>query len=203
MGDVAELKPETKDYGFTIRDLRNGDTFTVGAMLAKVMGDDNLRWAASSGDNTVMMMAGLGAVLTHAPRDVQLFCADLIGIKRDFKDAKKAAMDRYADQLKEGQAQDARRRDAEVRGKDFDEPPVLIDRVTDESVRHEIEEEILEEFAFYPPGTAQLILTEVLEREDFVPFVHSSMRLAEAARGLSGKFSNPSSSGSDSRKKKS
>lgn len=146
-------QPLNKQY--EIRPLNNGDTFRVGNMLGKIVGDQRIQSAVRSGDSMIIMTSALGALFDRIPRDLQLFCANLIGIKRDYKEARRKELE-----------------EAEVENRD---------PVSELSLRMQMDNEIIEEFSTYPIGTAQDIIAEVIERDDFEPFLTSSMRLGRVA----------------------
>ena len=172
---MSELTAINGGKSYAVRPLKNGDTFKVGAMLAKVMGDKRIYIAAQEKDNMVTAMAALGAIMDQVPRELELFCADLIGIKRDFKEYKER--DRQ-----------------EVIGRinamtDAEKKAGVVHRYANEyEIRRTMEDEILEEMDSYPPGTTQDVVADVMEREDFEPFLISSMRLGTVGKAIFSRY---------------
>ena len=202
--DLMELYPK-EDKGYTIRKLRDGDTYRVVGMLGSVMGDDNLRWAVTTGDQNMMMFAGVAALFQNAPREIQLLCADLIGEKGDIERHRREDAERQAREVKARREYTQKRTEAAAESPealaafDRDNEEILVYQLKNNNqLQRLVEDEIIEKFEAYPPGTSQEIIAEVMEREDFLPFVTSSMRVYEAGQKLSGRFSTLSSKLSDS-----
>ncbi len=202
--EEAEVIGISFEKDWSVRKLRDGDTFKVAAMIGKVMGDEGIRMAAATRDENMIMAAGVAALFSHAPRDIQLFCADLIGVadrKELAKEISEADQARQRKQLKDAEAQQNRRAELERAGKgdEFDEEPIIVQNLkSTRQVEYEVDQKILEMYENYPPGTTQEIIAELVERDDFLPFVTSSMRAYEAGKKLSGRFSTLSSKSSDS-----
>lgn len=212
-GDTQPLVPEPSQLvdtsRYQIRKLRDGDTYRVLGMASKVLGDENLRWAGTTGDQTMMMLAGAAALFEHAPRELQLFCADLIGIdgEEDRKRIKDEDAERQARQVSARRKWNQERTDAAAEGEealaafDRDNPEVVVYQLKSaKQIQTMVEDAIIARMEWYPPGTSQDIVAELMERDDFLPFVRSSMRVYEAGKTLSGRFSTLSSRLSDSQK---
>lgn len=204
--ELMEQYPKST-AGYEIRQLRDGDTYRVAGMLSKVLGDENLRWAGTAGDQTMLMLAGVAALFEHAPREIQLFCANLIGVEGGREHHKREDEERQAKEIKARREWMRERTEAESKGKEaleeFDREnpePMVYQLKNTKEIDRLVEDEILAKFETYPPGTSQDIIAEVMERDDFLPFVTSSMRVYEAGKKLSGRFSTLSSklSGSQS-----
>jgi hypothetical protein len=144
---------------FSVRVLGDGDTWKAGALLGKAMGDRRISNAMATGDWNTAGMAIVGVLFDSVGRDFQLFLADLIGIERDYQTVK---MNMQRECLNEQGRQ-------------------VMTFPTPEEIRMRLEDEIIAELNSYPPGTSQTIITEVIKRDDFGPFWHSSKLLAKTA----------------------
>lgn len=166
-----ETKPPKKLY--EVRLLRTKDEFRVGGMLAKVTGDGRLQHAFASESTTLMVSSSIAVLLDRMPRELMLFCADLIGITRDFKEEKK---------------RDAKEAEEEGRAP-----------LNEAELKTKLNDEILEEYGEYPTGTTGRIITEIIEREDFDDFLSSSAQLAKVAGKVFSKLQTNTSNGLASR----
>lgn len=174
----AQPAPAPFDSGYDVRALNNGDTFKIAAMLAKASSDPRILQAANLGDTQTVIIAAAAAVMDVVPRDLQLWLADLAGLRvRDYwRDAKQRLTE---------EAQDPAT-------KRFVTPPP-----TDRDIRTAAEDDVMDAFALLPPGAGQDILTEVISRDDFLSIWRSSEQLANAARGRFGNLAPPSSGNGD------
>ena len=192
--NVVDLKEqyEHPKRPWTVRPLRDGDVFKVGAMLPKLMGNPNLQYAAAMGEENqnAFLMGVVAALFETIPRDMQLFCAELIGKSRNYDDFLNKHVARQKAQINANQAWRERRDEARDVQKFLDEDPepIIENLPPPEVVRQEMEDDILEEMNQLPPGATFEIVAEVMEREDFAPFVSSALRMYEAGKGLSGRY---------------
>lgn len=191
-----------------IRKLRDGDSYRVAGILPKVLADENLRWSFQLGDPTMAMLGGVSAALEHAPREIRLFVADLIGITADRQKYRDEDTKRQAREIQAMRDWRRRRGEAEAEGEealkafleeDPDEPVVYKLKAGAE-IDELVEDEIVEKMEELPPGTTQAVLTTIMERDDFLPFVTTSMQLYEAGKRVSSRFSTLSSRLSGSQK---
>lgn len=144
---------------FTVRALRDGDTYKVGHMLGKAMGDRRIAIAMQTGDWNTAGMAMVGVVFDTVGRELQLFVADLIGIERDYQDVKM-------------------RMQAACLGKDGRQ---IMTFPTPEEIQKGREDEIISELEMYPPGSSQMVINEIIGRDDFGPFWRSCKLVAKTA----------------------
>lgn len=201
---IMELHPG-RETSYTVRELRDGDSYRVAGMLGEVIGDDGIAWAASTGQQNMVMFAGVAALFRNAPREIQLFCADLIGIGGDRARIVREDEERQAREVRARREWAERRAEAEGKGPealadfDRDNDEVLVYNLKNaKQIQQLVEEDVIKRFERYPPGTTQDIMSDVMERDDFVPFVTSSMRLYETGQKLFGRFSTRSSPSSGS-----
>jgi hypothetical protein len=169
---------EETDEGLVVRRLNAKDAKRVGAMLARVVGDQRLTQALQTEDQQVIMMSIAAVLLDRVPRDISILVADLIGLtpKYDFKKYRKAAR-------KEAKEENLL-------------PP------SDEQVRYYMEEEIIEELDEYPPDTYIKVINEVMQKPEFDDFLQSLPSFAKTARMVSSKFASLSKLSSATKTKK-
>ncbi len=151
---------------YKLRELNAGDERTVGAMIARVTGDARVNNAIASGDQNVIILAVVSALLEKVPREISLWCASLVGEDKEPK-------------LKEYRKEE--RKEARDEGR-LPAP--------EGEIRYWWEEEIIEKMDSYPSGTYLNILADVLSSPGFEGFLASSSRLGTAARIAFSRFSN-------------
>ena len=156
---------------YRLRELNAGDERTVGAMVAKVTGDPRIQNAVASGEQNVILLAVVSALLERVPREIALWCASLVGETEGFK------------------LKDYRKQEREE-ARDEDRLPA-----PEGELRYRMEEDIIEKMDSYPSGTYLDIVAEVIESPGFEGFLASSSRLGTAAQRAFARFSSPSQNG--------
>lgn len=153
---------------YDVRELNAGDTITVGQMIAKVTGDNRLQNALLTGEQNVIMAAGISCLMDRVPREIALWAASLVLVDEGYD------IDDYI------------KRDREEAQKE-DRLPTPIG-----NLRAKMEDDIFKEMNSYPVGAYMDIITELFERPSFEDFLVSSSQFGKAVSSLSGRFSKKS-----------
>lgn len=167
------------DKPYSVRELNAGDTREVGAMIARVTGDPRIHNAVASGEQLVIVMAVVSALLERAGHDVYVWIAKLLG------------EDKHVEPVKTYR----RRLQAEARSAGFMPP-------NEAEVRLEREYDIIERIDNYPPNVPLDVIHEIIERPSFDHFLASCSQLGTAAQKASERFRSPSKNDSDSQTEK-
>ncbi len=197
---LKELE-EVPPTEYEIRKLRDGDTYKVAGMLGKIMGDENVRWAAAQGDDFAVMLGAVAALMEHAEVELRAFLADLIGLADDrqalIKEERQKDADNQEERFNARREQERRleaHRNEHGNLDDWDELPIQVPNLVGaKELERRVQARIAARLENYPPGTSQNIIAELMGRDDFLPFVSSSRRVYEAGQKLRGKFGTPSS----------
>lgn len=176
--EAEEVAQEQKDkalypdYNFAIRPLRDSDTWKVGSILAKTIGDPRVQQALNTGEGTAIMSSLVSGFFdSRATRETQLWLADMVGIKRVFSEY--------------------REWDNELAKKESRRPLPELD------LRRQMDNDVIEEFGSLPVGSSQHVLSTVMDRPDFDPFLRSSWHAAQAAMKAFSRFQSVSGRSTD------
>lgn len=143
-------------FPYEVRPLKTKDAYRIGRMIGRVIGDQRLQQAILTQETSLIIGSAVGVILDRIPRDLQLVCADMIGITRDYKEERRKEMD-------------------EAEKEDRDE-------LTEYELRTQMDNEIVDEYGETHPATTGIIVSKVLEEDDFEYFL-SSIRLAATVGG--------------------
>lgn len=173
-------EPDVVERPYTIKPLKARQTRKFAGMLGKASNDPRLGNALASGNEGTIMAGIIGVAMDRLNRDLFLFLADLIGIERDFKEYKKS-----------------------MRAECHEDPnnmrsPQIAPYPTEEEIKRQMEEDILEEFDEYSIDTPTNIISDVIERDDFEPFLVSARRLGTVGSTFFSRFRSTSNENSDS-----
>jgi hypothetical protein len=162
-----ELDPFNGSPPFTVRALNNGDVYKVAPMMGRVMDEPMVINAMSDKNQLRMGMVIAGVLIQKVERPVQLWLADMVGIKKqDFREME----------------MEMQRRCLNAEGQQ-----VLPFPLEDKIVRA-IEEDVLERFGNLPLSSTPYIISKILKDPDFGPFWRGFKLAFKTGRGTFSKL---------------